>query len=126
MRTIAVNKNLRGGGFATQTKLEDAGQAVFKALWSSSQQTALTLLETRQADTQAFHDANLQSKDALGRSLHLDSISGRLEIQRASQRKAAQALADSVAPEDADRVLAYPPFKEAMEVGDPVAVLRSM
>ena len=117
---------MRGGGFAAQTKLEDAGQAVFKALWSSSQQTALTLLETRQADTQAFHDANLQAKDAPGRSLQLDSISGRLEIQRASQRKAAQALADSVDPEDADRVRAYPPFKEALEVGDPVTVLRAM
>ena len=80
-RELSVKRNVRGGGQAAQTKLENSGQAIFSAIWSSSQETIFSTLIERVNALQATHDANPGAKAGPVRTAQIDSITVRIETQ---------------------------------------------
>ena len=125
-RTISVKRNDRGGGQAAQIQLDNEARAIFAAMWSRNQQRALTTLETRFSSVQELHEANPGAKEAPTRIMQIDALSARVDTQHATQRKAAQAIADAIAYEDSARVFADDQFQQAMEGGNPVTVVEAL
>ena len=80
-RELSVKRNVRGGGQAAQTKLENSGQAIFSPIWSSSQETIFSTLIERVNALQATHDANPGAKAGPVRTAQIDSLTVRIETQ---------------------------------------------
>jgi len=80
-RELSVKRNVRGGGQAAQTKLENSGRAIFSAIWSSSQETIFSTLIERVNALQATHDANPGAKAGPVRTAQIDSLTVRIETQ---------------------------------------------
>ena len=80
-RELSVKRNVRGGGQAAQTKLENSGQAIFSAIWSSSQETSFSTLIERVNALQATHDANPGAKAGPVRTAQIGSLTVRIETQ---------------------------------------------
>ena len=80
-RELSVKRNVRGDGQAAQTKLENSGQAIFSAIWSSSQETSFSTLIERVNALQATHDANPGAKAGPVRTAQIDSLTVRIETQ---------------------------------------------